>query len=316
MTFSSQVKNELAESENVSVCCDHAMCYGMLLFGKSFSAYSISFLAEHKNIIDRYVSLLLKETGVKAKVERTNGKKYKVLLTDQNMISSVMDAFSCSGTDIKKRINMGNLQNLTTEDEVYNCCYRAFLRGAFLACGSITDPEKNYHLEYVVPYKQLSLDLQMLLKDCGISAKITNRRGVNIVYIKDSTDIENLLNMMGAPMSELKFIDVKVHKSFINKLNRENNFEIANITRTAAAAADQLNIIGIIRKKGTFNYLDDDIKTIAVAREENPDASLTELANMFDPPLSRSAVNYKFKKLKDFSKKSREDIIKDLEITE
>ena len=316
MTFSSYVKNELASNEPPLACCRHAMCYGMLLFGKSFSKRSISFLAENKKIIDIYLSLLFDQTGIEPEVSITKGNKYKISITDPLLTDKILDAFYCSPTDIKKRINLGNLQNLSTEDEIYNCCNRAFLRGAFLACGSMTDPEKNYHLEFVVPYRQLSLDLQALLKDSDIPSGIADRRGVNIIYIKDSTDIENLLNIMGATMSELRFIDVKVHKSVINKVNRENNFEIANISRTATAAADHLSVIEVIRRNGTFDLLSDDLKHLCEVRLSNPDASLSDLSEMFDPPLSRSAVNYRFKKLKAFSKKSREEILASIENSE
>ena len=312
MSFSSDVKSEISVIEDASACCSHAMCYAMLLFGKSFSSKSITSLFEKQITAEKFASLIEAEVGFSPDIIRTEGKKYKVIINDPLRIQKIYDAFSFSKSDIKKRINMGNLQNLSQDDEIYNCCFRAFIRGAFLSCGTVSDPLKSYHLEFVVPYKQLSMDFQRLLKDCDIYAKIANRRGVCVLYIKDSSQIENILNIIGATRAELKLIDIKVQKSVKNKVNRSNNFEYANISRTASAAAEHFLLIDKIRENKTFDLLPDDLKKLVELRRENPDASLMALGEMFEPKISRSAVNYKFKRLKDFSKKSKNQLAEEL----
>lgn len=316
MTFSEKVKQELVSVSHTAECCRHAMCYGMLLFGKSFTRSSISVLSENEIVAKRYVELLKEETGIEAQIIVTDANNYKINITDKEEIKKIYDCFSVSDKELKKRINRGNLQNLCQSEEIDNCCDRAFIAGVFLVCGNVSDPKRGYHVEFVVPYKQLSLDLLKVLKDNRISANVIDRRGVNVVYIKDSTAIENLLNLMGAPIAELELIQVKVEKSVINRINRANNFEFANIARTANAAAEQMSAIETIYEKGTFEYLPEDLKQVAELRNEYPDSSLSALGEMFDPPLSRSSVNYKLKRLIAFSKKSREELEKSAVISE
>ena len=211
---------------------------------------------------------------------------------------SVLTSFSCTGTERMHRIDRGNLTNEAADcDENTSCCDAAFLRGVFLSCGTASDPNKSYHLEFVVPYKTLSLDLMKILNEYGIKAKHMVRRYVNVIYIKDSESIEELLAMMGAHISAMEIMNIKIYKDVRNLTNRRNNFETANIMRTADASFDQLNAIRKLKEIGALVDLSDDLKQIALLRLDNPDASLREIGDMCEPKMSRSAVNHRLKKL-------------------
>ena len=177
---------------------------------------------------------------------------------------------------------------------------KQFLRGVFLSCGTITDPQNGYHLEFVVPFMELSKSLYALivsLEDLSVKAKLTKRKNNFIIYIKDSSDIIDFLAYIGASASAMEMMQIKMMKEFRNYVNRTNNFETANISKTASAAAIQIEAINALKKRGIFRKLDDDLKELAQLRIDNPDMSLRELGENLSVPITRSGVNYKIKKL-------------------
>lgn len=310
MSFSSAVKKELSQTQNMPTCCTHAMAYGMLLFGRSFNIRSISIMTEHECVAQKYAELIYKTATVKAPIHISEAEKYSINILDKKEIETVLSEFSTNGKESIVRINRGNLlnENESDESEILNCCNSAFLRGAFLACGTISDPNKSYHLEFVVPFKTLSLDLLKMLTEYNINAKHMVRRGVNVIYVKESESIEDLLNIMGATLSAFEIMNIKIYKDIRNVTNRQTNFSFANISRTVTAAGEQTDSIIKLQKNGGFQYLPQELQDFAKVRIENPEASLRELGEMFDPPLSRSAVNYRLKKILAFSHKNIEEI--------
>lgn len=315
MSFSSAVKKELAQIENMPKCCLHAMAYGMLLFGRAFNSRSISILTEHESVANKYAELIYKTSGVIADIHVSQAGKYSISIENKKDITEILSVFSTNGNESVTRINRGNLLNEHEDEasEIMNCCNSAFLRGAFLSCGTISDPNKSYHLEFVVPFRTLSLDLLKILTEYGVNAKHMLRRGVNVIYVKESESIEDLLNIMGANMSAFEIMNIKIYKDIRNATNRQTNFSFANISRTASAAGQQLDAINKIRNNGTFQYLPPELKDFVEIREENPEASLREIGELFDPPISRSAVNHRIKKLLAFSNKTPEEIIRENE---
>lgn len=301
MSFSSQVKDEIAKIEQMPECCEHAMTYGLLLFAREFSRYGISIMTEHESVAMKYSSMILRITGVKATTKVSKAGKYTVSIDDEKDIDKVLSCFSLNGNESFSRINRGNLLNETGGDDILNCCNAAFFRGAFLSCGTVSDPNKSYHIEFAVPYRKLSFDLQKLLSESDIPAKHMVRRGINVIYIKDSQKIEDLLNTMGAYKSAFELMDIKIYRDVINVTNRRTNFDEANASRIADAACKQINAIRKIRESGTFELLDPQLRQIAEFREEYPEASLRDLGEMFSPALTRSAVNCKLKKLESIS---------------
>ncbi len=277
------------------------MAYGMLLFGREFSKSGISIMTEHEIVAQKYASLLESETGVTADISVSKAGKYTVSVKGRD-IETVLSCFSTSGNESFSRINRGNLLNESSgESEILNCCNAAFFRGAFLSCGTVSNPNKGYHLEFVVPFRTLSLDLMKMLTEYNLKAKHMVRRYVNIIYIKDSESIEDLLNIMGAQGCAFEIMNIKIYKDFRNVSNRRANFDSANVARTAIAACAQVEKIQKIIDRNKLSELPEDLRQFAVMRVENPDSSLREFGEMFSPPLSRSAVNHRIKKLIAFA---------------
>ena len=305
MSFSHSVKEEIAANLPQSPCCLHAMAYGMLLFSREFSPQGISIMTDHDCVAKTYEALLDQQAHVQAQTKISDARKYTVSVP-VGEISQVLSAFSVSGNEALLRVNRANLLNESSDEEGLNCCHNAFLKGAFLACGTVSDPNKSYHLEFVVPYRTLSFDLLKLLTESGIKAKHMVRRYVNVIYIKDSESIEDLLHLMGASMSAFEIAHIKIYKNFRNVSNRRTNFDDANTTRVAAAACEQIYAIRALHESGKYALLEPELQQVANAREENPDASLSELGALFSPPMTRSAVNHRLKKLVALSKNNEE----------
>lgn len=300
MSFSANVKQELMEIETESPCCIKSLAYGMLLFGRSFNRHSISMMTDNKDVAQAYRNAVERATGIKVDCDVTPSGKFVLSVKEKSDREKIFDCYGMTGKEYALRINRAILTN--EADDENNCCFSAFIRGAFLSCGTICDPNKMYALEFVVQYLKLSEDMKALLGEMGISPKVTQRRGVRVVYYKDSTNIEDILTLMGATMSSLELMGVKVYKDMRNRVNRRTNFETANITRTVEASLDQIDAIKYLEENSDMSLLSADLRQVAYLRQENPDMSLRELGECFDPPITRSAVNNKLMKLMKMAK--------------
>lgn len=289
ISFSSDVKIELTGDRIVSQCCLKAQAYGLVLFGRSFSHRSISFFTENSAVADYYKDNILKTTGIVAHVETGASKNKKVKVKSLSERTQLLEHFGHSKNELVLRINRANISG--------ECCFGAFIRGVFIACGSVTSPDKNYHLEFVVPYLRLCNDLITILKEMNLNPKHTKRSGYHIIYFKDSENIEDLLTNMGATDSSLKLMGIKMQKSMRNRVNRKINFEIANISKTVAAASRQVRAIEHIDKHMGLKNLSKPLYDVAVLRLENPDLSLSALGRLLNPPISRSGVNHRLDRI-------------------
>lgn len=307
MSFSSQIKDELIKIDNMPECCVHSMAYGMLLFGRSFNRNGISLMTDHNGVAERYIEITEKASGIRPSKIISDAGKITVDFPTDELRECVLSAFSSTGYERVLRIDRGNLLNESGDSDGFNCCDAAFLRGAFLSCGTASDPNKSYHIEFVVPFRTLSMDLLKMLTDYGLKAKHMVRRYVNVIYIKDSESIEDLLTIMGAYNSSMEIMNIKIYKDVRNLTNRRSNFENANFNRTVDAAYDQLRAIKYLVKKGVLPTLPDDLRQVALLRLENEDASLRSIGEMCDPILSRSAVNHRLKRLMEISFKLKEE---------
>ncbi|MBR5438380.1 MAG: DNA-binding protein WhiA, partial [Clostridia bacterium] len=226
MSFSAEIKDELIKIEDMPDCCIHSMAYGMFLFGRSFALSDISLMTDNESVAGKYLDLAQKSCEISAELNVSSAGKYTVFFDGDEIRRRVLGIFSCTGAERTHRIDRGNLTNdAALSEETVNCCDAAFLRGVFLSCGTASDPNKSYHLEFVVPYKTLSLDLMKILNEYGIKAKHMVRRYVNVIYIKDSESIEDLLTMMGAHKAAMEIMNIKIYKDVRNLTNRRNNFE-------------------------------------------------------------------------------------------
>lgn len=292
MSFSKQVKNELLKIEYENSCCEKAMLYGMCIFGKSFSSYGVGIQTENEEISKLYKRLILKYCNVKCQVKPSaHARSFTVMINDKAQCDKILKAFGHDGTGSLK-INFSN----------FDCegCQKAFLAGAFLSCGTVSNPEKDYHLEFTVPYLNLSKSLVTLLSECDIAPKTANRKGYNIVYFKDSEAIEDCLYIMGASSAMFEMMNVEIVKDFRNKANRTANCETANIEKTVKASFEHISAIEKIKEKKGLDYLKSDLREIAVLRLDNPEASLSDLARFAG--LSRSGINHRLKRIIEISK--------------
>ena len=244
MSFSMQVKNELVKTEYESACCKKALLYGMCIFGKTFSAKCVSLQTENEEVAKLYADLLkeLYNVSTVSKVS-PRGRNTTVSVKEENDAAKLFRSFGHEGVASLK-INHSN----------FDCenCVNAFIAGAFLACGTISAPEKDYHLEFTVPYLNLSKSLLTLIEELELKPKYTYRHGYNIVYFKESEAIEDCLYIMGASSAMFEMMNVKIVKDFRNKANRQANCETANINRMVNAASQQLVAIEKIwRAKNT-----------------------------------------------------------------
>lgn len=297
MSFSSDVKNEILSAEIETNCCLHAFAYGMMLFSRAFSYYDMYLLTEHSGVAEKYAELMTTVCGIKPSFSKSDAGKYKIEIKNKEDRLKVLKTF---GYDRKNGASRINWSNFTDE-----CCKIAFLKGAFLTCGTVNDPNKNYHLEFVVPYLNLSRDLNLFINDyddLNVVPKSVTRNSNYVIYFKDSESIEDLLTVMGAFNSSLEIMGVKMYKDVRNNVNRKLNFESANLDKTISAASKQTDAIIHIKKTVGLSYLSDDLKEIAELRLENPDMSLRELGEILSTPISRSGVNHRLQKICDIAK--------------
>ncbi|MDE6506091.1 MAG: DNA-binding protein WhiA [Eubacterium sp.] len=293
MSFSMQVKDELVKTEYEAACCKKSLLYGMCIFGKSFSAGSVSLQTENEHVAELYANLLKELFNINYTVKKSpKGRNITVCVAEKSDAAKLFKSFGHEGAGSLK-INHSN----------FDCesCVKAFTAGAFLSCGTISTPEKDYHLEFTVPYLNLSKSLMTLIEEMELKPKYTYRHGYNIVYFKESESIEDCLYLMGASDAMFEMMNVKIVKDFRNMANRKANCETANITRMVNAVAGQIQAIDKIWNKKGKEYLPENLETLAELRYENPDLSLSELAQMCNPSLSRSGVNHRLKRIIDIA---------------
>jgi len=188
-----------------------------------------------------------------------------------------------------------------------SCCKRAFLRGAYLAAGSVSDPYKGYHMEIVCQNPEQAQQLQRLLADFGMEAKTTERKKHHVVYMKDSENIADFLNVIEAHKALMEFENARIYKEVRNKINRQVNCDSANINKIVGAANRQVEDIKFIRDVYGLEKLSDALREMAYVRLENPDAPLGDLGKFLDPPVGKSGVNHRLRKLGEFAKSLRDE---------
>lgn len=290
MSFAANVKNELALFEVEDECCKNAQAYGMLIMGRSFTTRNISLQTENEAVAQQYIEAIKNIIAQEPSVEKSVAGKITVQVSSTELCKKILEYFGHTGKELTLHINRSNLPD--------ECCQRAFLRGAFLSCGAITDPNKNYHFEFSIPFMNLTKDFYALLREIDFSPKQVVRKGCYVIYFKESEMIEDLLTTMGAINSSLEIMGVKVIKDIRNRVNRKTNCETANLTKTINAACKQIEEIEFIENTMGKEYLPEDLAKLAELRKENPDVSLGELGQMLSPPLSRSGVNHRMKRIK------------------
>jgi DNA-binding protein WhiA len=292
MSFSAEAKSELCRVPPGRSCCERAEAYGALLYGTAFTAREIRFITGSAAFACRLPRLFRRVFGLSFDLttpEGTNGKQ-SFLISDPEKIRHIfaLYGFEASCT-LAHHINLGVLEE--------DCCRASFLRGAFLAGGSITDPGKRYHLEFVTDHKSVSRETYSLLLDMGFFPKDTRRGGGWVTYFKQSEAIEDLLTTMGAPLAAMSVMQAKVEKDMRNAVNRRVNCDSANADKIVSAAQQQLEAIRRLERELGLRELPEPLQEAALLRIANPESSLAELALLTRPQVSKSCMSHRMKKL-------------------
>ncbi len=292
ISFSASAKAEVCRAPLSKNCCAVAECFGVLLFGNSFTAEGVRIITESRDFAQRLPKLFRKAFSMDFDVrpQEDSGKQVFVI-SDSEKCKRLMDTY---GFDPVGTLSLHiNLQIL--EDD---CCKNAFLRGAFLAGGSVTDPEKGYHLELTTSHLSVAREAYTLMQDAiGFYPKQASRAGGRVLYLKQSDQIADCLTYLGAPVAAMGIMEAKLEKELNNEVNRRCNCDDANTSKVVQAAQEHLSAIRILRSRGLFDSLPKKLMAAAIAREQNPDASLTELAQLMEPPITKPAMNHRLKKL-------------------
>lgn len=296
MSFSSDTKTELCKIID-KPCCAIAEIYGILLYCNTFSNRLVKIITESQALSQRLTKLFKRALGITFDTLPPEGLEGKLtfIISDTEKIKKIFNTY---GYDSEKvlahHINLSML-----EDE---CCRIAFIRGAFLAGGSVTDPGKRYHLELVTDHFNVSHETYSLLLDMGFSPKDTTRKGNYVIYFKQSEAIEDFLTTVGAPVAAMEIMSAKVEKDMRNSVNRRVNCEAANVGKTAFAAVDQIKAIEKLENSGVMNGLPEKLRETALLRKENPEISLAELASLHIPPVSKSCLNHRLRKITELAR--------------
>lgn len=296
-SFAGKVKNELCRVPVQRLCCARAEAYGVLLYGNTFSPTEVRLITESADFAARLPRLFQRAFGLKFdRLPEEERGKLIFGITDRSKLDRIINQLGYDPRqNLVLHVNFGLL-----EDE---CCRTAFLRGAFLAGGSVTDPEKRYHLELDTGHAQASREIATLLTEMGFLPHSVRRGGSSVIYFKQSEHIEDLLTTIGAPAAAMDIMTAKVDKEIRNGANRAMNCDMANVNKTIDAALEQKNAIQRLQENGRLERLPEKLRQTALLRLQYPEMSLSQLAEKCDPPVTKSCMNHRMRKLLEEAKK-------------
>ena len=295
MSFSAEVKRELCRLNISKKCCAQAEAYGILLYCNTFNSREVRIITESPYLKSRLPVLFRKAFRVQFdEVPEQEEGKGTFLIRDPEKLRRIFETFGHE-MDSAPSIHV----NFAVLEEDH--CRTAFFRGAFLAGGSVTDPEKSYHLELVTSHYYVSRELLVLLREAGFEAKETTRKSNYITYFKQSEHIEDFLTAIGAPLAAMEIMTSKLERDLRGSVNRRVNCDSANLDKTVAAAQNQIDAIHHLKEKGAWSSLPEKLRETAELRVNNPELTLSQLAELFQPPISKSALNHRLRKLVELS---------------
>lgn len=304
MSFSSNIKDELIRLPDERACCRKSEIAGILRTGLILKKYressSFIFITEHA-LLSRYLFTNIKnyiKIGPDIFGEKTTRfKKHIVYKINFNKMINT-DDFNLFFESIGVNFDLLHGKIIASDYEIENrCCMRAYIRGGFLAIGSITSPEKAYHLELSFTDKDIAFEYMSFMEQFNLKPKHLSRKSYEIVYMKEGQDIVDFLNVIGAHRALMEMENIRILKDMRNQVNRIVNCETANLEKTVNASVKQVEYIKYLDNVMGIENLSDGLKEIARLRLEFPEASLSELGNLISPPLGKSGVNHRLRKL-------------------
>ena len=315
LSFSSTVKNELCRLENVSDCCllselSAVICLNGAVAVVQGSGYNIRITTENAAFARRIYSNIKKLCDISPEVTIRKSKKLKKHVSYMLFVTPVIgSAYLLEQAEVTVKVAEGQPAVLVLADRnclIRQCCRKAFLRGAFLAGGSISDPEKTYHLELTLRTHQQAQDIRRILGTFRLNARIIMRKGSYVTYLKEGENIVDFLNIVGAHTALMGLENIRILKGMRNTVNRIVNCETANLGKTVDASMRQVENIRYIAQNIGFGKLPGSLRDIAELRLEHSDVSLVELGRLLSPPLGKSGVNHRLRKLDQIADKHRE----------
>ena len=297
-SFAYKVKSELCRPHVQRSCCARAEAYGVLLYCNTFNTQEIRIITENPDFAARLPRLFKRAFDLRFdRVPEESGSHGKLVfqISDPEKLDLIVNQL---GYDLRQNlvlhVNFGILED--------DCCRTAFLRGAFLAGGSVTDPEKRYHLELTTSHAQASREMSALLVEMGFTPRNVMRGGNSVTYFKQCEHIEDLLTTIGAPAAAVEMMTTKLEKELVNNANRAMNCDMANVNKTLDAAMEQCEAIEILQDAGRLEILPKQIKETALLRLQHPELSLAQLAERCDPPVTKSCINHRMRKLMEIAR--------------
>ena len=292
MSFSADVKEEICRQKLERKCCALAESFGVLLFCHTFSPDTIRISTANAPFMARLPKLFKKAFGLTFDVlppEAASGRR-SLLISDRQKISAVYSAFGWdASTAVSHHVNYAILEE--------ECCRIAFLRGAFLAGGSVTDPDLRFHLELATVHHSVARECVSLMQELGFQPRLSERSGNTLLYFKQSDAIADLLTIIGAPVTSMRVMTAKVDKKMRNTVTRQINCDSANADKTVSAAQEQLAAIRRYSARYGLDTLPEPLKDAALLRITNPAASLADLARLSSPPVTKSCLSHRLKKI-------------------
>ena len=288
MSFSGEVKQELSKQFGAARHCQLAELSAIMHFCGQYG----------RDVDGKYMIGLQTENEWTARKCFALLKKTFEIDVDEGIPEEQMQEFLHKIGETEGPVSSLLLKN--------SCCQRAFLRGAFMSVGSISDPNKGYHLEFVCAREDMARQLMDVMEAFSILAKLVLRKKYFVVYLKESEEIVDLLNVVGAHVSLMNLENLRILKGVKNSINRRVNCETANIGKTVNAAVRQINDIEYLRDHYGFSRLPEQLREMAEVRLENPDKALKDLGELLDPPVGKSGVNHRLRKLSEIAQSHRE----------
>ena len=314
MSFSSDVKKEISGNVSSARHCQIAELAAMISMVAHVRYWKdrprALVIVTERSVIAHEIASLIKRLFryiPVSSVKRTgeNSRIYRMEILDSAMVENIMTTLKIANDNICSGPN--DCQNMKVSRMVVSleCCRRAYIKGVFMTSGSISDPNKGYHMEIVCDNRGRAEFIQEIIQGFGISSRIIQRKKYSVVYLKDGEMIVEMLGLMGAHISLMDMENIRIKKDIRNTINRRVNCEAANLNKTVSAAVKQMNDINYIIETKGIGYLPDNLQELALARLENEDASLKELGEMMTPPIGKSGVNHRLRKISEIAEEMR-----------
>ena len=294
MSFALEVKSELCRTPLSRRCCAQAEAYGVLLYCNTFHAEQARIVTEHEAFAQRLPLLFKKAFKLTFDRFPQGGGKQTFSIENPAKLAVLHQAFGSDPRALALHLNFAMVEEA--------CCRSALLRGAFLAGGSVTDPRKGYHLELATSHHSVSREVLALMRELDQEPKSAQRKGNAVIYFKQSEKIEDFLTCIGAPLAAMEVMNAKLERDLRGKVNRRVNCDAANLDKAVEAAMSQVEAIRRLEGSGTLVTLPDKLREAAALRLAHPEDTLAQLAERCDPPITKSALNHRLRKLVELGK--------------